>query len=347
MTEFLQHPELERDGSFAHLALGKRPPLDDPRTLRLAKYLDDDVLLPEIPETADFAAAVPSWPMYGNNSLGDCTIADAAHLIQAWTAAAGSPVTPDEAEVIVAYWATGSSDDGRFELDVLGYWRNSGIAGHRIGAYAAIDPQNLDHVRAAIWLFGGVYAGVALPNTAKTQAVWDVVGDGETGDSQPGSWGGHAVPFLAYDADGLTTVTWGAAVRATYGFHLAYTDELYAIISPDFFAEGRSPAGFDVEALQADLAAVTSGIHVDAVVEELHGAPAEEEGASYASMTEDERIHAYDLLVADGLSDVEARATVWPEPEAAPEPPQPAWEGTWAHEPPREPRTAPGGFTNE
>ena len=27
---------------------------------------------------------------------------------------------------------------------------------------------------------------------------------------QPGSWGGHAVPVVAYDVRGITWVTWGA-----------------------------------------------------------------------------------------------------------------------------------------
>ena len=32
-----------------------------------------------------------------------------------------------------------STDRGAYALDVLNYWRQSGIAGHRIAAYAAVD----------------------------------------------------------------------------------------------------------------------------------------------------------------------------------------------------------------
>jgi hypothetical protein len=259
MIEVDVHPEFAAVGTFAHLPLGRRAAFHDPRTLRLADYIDAAVLLPEIPAEADWTGGVPSWPMYGNNSLGDCTLACVGHMIQAWTAAAGRPVTPEEAAMIAAYWATGSGDDGRFEVDILNYWRNSGIAGDRLGSYAYLDAQNLDHVRAAIYLFGGVYTGIALPQSAQGQPVWDVVGDGKTGPAAPGSWGGHAVPYLAYDGGGFKTVTWGSVLALTNAFHLAYCDELYVLISPDFLSAqaGNTPAGFDIAQLEADVIALT------------------------------------------------------------------------------------------
>lgn len=253
------HPVLAEHGSFENVKLGRPEARHDPLTLRLATYLDDAILLPEIPSVSDWTPHVPDWPMYGNNRLGDCTIATSGHMVQAWTAAAGDLVTPDEAAVIEAYWATGPEDTGRFEVDVLNYWRKTGIAGHQIGAYAYVNPQNLDHVRAAIHLFGGVYTGIGLPRTAQGQAIWDVVGDGQTGDSQPSSWGGHAVPYEAYWDDKFACITWGGILSLTDAFHLAYCDELYAVISPDWFAaDGKSVAGFDAAALQADLDALTA-----------------------------------------------------------------------------------------
>lgn len=252
------HPELAR-GSFAHLRLGKLPRKNDPRTLRLAKYLTPEATYPD---HVDWTAEVPSWPMYGNDSLGDCTCAAAGHAIQAWTAAAGRPATPTLDEVVAAYWATGSDDSGRFELDVLNYWRTQGVGGHKILAYVAIDPKNLDHLRYAIATFGGVYTGAALPLSAQGQAEWTLVGDGKTGGAAPGSWGGHAIPYQAYDtrtpngAQGgeLVCVTWGALLKLSEAFHLAYCDELYAIVTEDWLeANGASPTGLDVAALLADL----------------------------------------------------------------------------------------------
>lgn len=252
------HPELAR-GSFAHLRLGKLARKNDPRTLRLAKYLTPEAAYPV---AADWTTGVSSWPMYGNDSLGDCTCAAAGHMIQAWTAAVGRELTPEEAQVIGAYWATGSEDTGRYELDVLNYWRKTGIGDDKIAAFVAIDPKNLDHVRFAIATFGGVYVGVALPLTAQGQPEWTVVGDGQSGGSAPGGWGGHAIPYVAYDTadDGkgqggsLKCVTWGAPLKMSDAFHLAYCDEAYAIVTTDWLAEnGESPAGLNLQALLDDL----------------------------------------------------------------------------------------------
>ncbi len=70
--------------------------------------------------------------------------------------------------------------------------------------------------------------------------------------STPGSWGGHAVPVIAYDASGLTCITWGALKRMTWAFWDAYCDEAYACLSRDW-AAARAPSGFDWAALDADL----------------------------------------------------------------------------------------------
>lgn len=267
MTE--THPELEREGSFAHLPLGKAPAARDDRTLRLADYLDATVVLPKVPTRADFSVS-DGFPMYDNDRFGDCTCAAVGHMIQAWSAAAGRETRPADADVIELYWATGDppdepcepggpTDTGRVELEVLNYWRNTGLlSGDKISAYVAVDPKDHEHMRIATYLFGGVYTGIALPRTAQRQHVWDVVGDGKTGDSEPGSWGGHAVPVVAYDMTHLTVVTWGSTLRMTNRFASDYMDEAYALISPDFFAAGKSPAGFDLAALQRDLFALRS-----------------------------------------------------------------------------------------
>lgn len=262
------HPEFEKHGSFAHLKLGRKPTRRDDRTLELAKYINVGAL-PEIPATLALPA-VASWPMYGNDQLGDCTIAAAGHMIQAWGEDVGAPTTPPDEWIATAYWETGTppaasgtagspEDDGRDEIGVLNYWREPGIGADRIGAYASVDPADEAMVRAAMYLFGGVYTGIALPATAQGQAEWAVVGDGQSGESAPGSWGGHAVPYEAYDADGIELVTWGGTLKATWGFHAAYTEEVYAIISPDALnTAGSTWAGFDLEQLTADLALVTA-----------------------------------------------------------------------------------------
>lgn len=241
--------------------LGKLAPRRDARTLKLARYVDL-AALPDAPLDRDWSgAAAPSWGMMANDRLGDCTCAAAGHLIQAWTANRGSEQTATDLAIIAAYSAiTGympsnpESDQGAVELDVLNYWRSSGIAGQKLGAYASVDALSMDHVKAAINCFGGVYIGAALPLSAQSQTVWDVT-DGA--DATPGSWGGHAMAVVGYTPSGVVLVTWGAIKIATWSWWAKYVDESYALLD-DAWVSGTSPApsGFDLAALQADLAAI-------------------------------------------------------------------------------------------
>ena len=52
-------------------------------------------------------------------------------------------------------------------------------------------------------------------------------------------------------------VTWGRLQRMTWGFWDRYCEEAYCALSTDFVEHGRAPNGFDLEALQAELALVT------------------------------------------------------------------------------------------
>ena len=84
---------------------------------------------------------------------------------------------------------------------------------------------------------------------------WSVPPGGTTGDGKPGSWGGHAIPVVAYDTRGVTVVTWGALQAMTWSFWEAYCDEAYAILSDDYMdGQKKAPQGFNLQQLQADLA---------------------------------------------------------------------------------------------
>lgn len=246
------------------LKLGKQVARHDPRTLLLASYISP--ALPAPPAGADLTSKVKSWGMMENDEIGDCTCAAAGHLIMEWTANAGQKmVTPTDQQIVAAYSAitgynpqTGANDNGAVEIDVLNYWRQSGIAGRKIGAFAALEPSNHIHVMDSVYIFEGCYIGLQLPISAQAQVQnhqpWSVPPGGPTGDGKPGSWGGHAVPVVAYDARGVTVVTWGALQTMTWSFWEAYCDEAYAIISNDYLtAKKETPAGFNLAQLQADL----------------------------------------------------------------------------------------------
>ena len=242
--------------------LGKLPVRTDVRTISLGRYVDR-AKLPAPPGELDLTAHVPDWPMYANDRIGDCTTAAAAHMIEAWTGEGHrDAVEISEASVLRAFDhvklvdpATG--EEGAVELDVLRFWRKSGIGRHRIGAYARVSVGDHELVRAAAWLFGGLYIGLQMPISAQRQGVWDWTGR-LTGPGEPGSWGGHAVDVVRYGADTLTVVTWGRLQELTWSFWDRYCDEAYCILSRDFLDGDHAPNGFDLQTLRDDLALVTA-----------------------------------------------------------------------------------------
>ncbi|MGA7908148.1 MAG: hypothetical protein WCA16_12140, partial [Candidatus Sulfotelmatobacter sp.] len=156
------------------LKLGKQAVRHDPRTLLLASYTTP--ALPAPPATLDLTMKIKGpWGMMDNDQIGDCTCAAAGHLLMEWTANAKVKMfTPSDQQIVAAYSAitgynpqTGANDNGAVELDVLNYWRQQGIAGHKIQAFVATEPANHTHIMDAAWIFGGCYIGLLLPKTAQ------------------------------------------------------------------------------------------------------------------------------------------------------------------------------------
>lgn len=262
--------------------LGALPPKKDKRTLKLARYLVDSkgkkVALPRAKGKVVRSHLVPSWGMMGNDAYGDCAIAAPGHGLQITSATASNGArihTPSDDEIMAAYWATGNppspgaDDNGRYLLDVLNYWRSSGIGGSKIHVFAALTVGKDENLKAetkyAIDLFGFAYIALALPKSARSQAVWSAP-RGSGPDTKPWSWGGHAVVVVDYDANGLTCVTWGEKLRMTWGFYNRYCTEAYAVLTPEWLSQeanvdpatGISPAGLNVGKLLDDLGQISA-----------------------------------------------------------------------------------------
>lgn len=257
---------------ISQLKLGKKPPRRDPRTLSLSKYI---AAMPAPPAECDWLSGISSWGAMLNTQLGDCTIAAVGHAIQVWTGVTGNVCTVSDAAILQAYerWAgykpsDPGSDQGAVVIDILNRWRKEGFGDpgltHTLPAYTAVDPGNREHARQAMLLFGGIYLGVELPVTAQRQigSLWDVVGDPTSDpESQPGSWGGHAIFCPAYDQEGVVCITWGAPQKMTWAFCDAYVSEAYALLAggTDWVLPGGDTIlGFDLATLEQDLSAIAA-----------------------------------------------------------------------------------------
>lgn len=243
--------------------LGKLFKVEDPRTLQLAAYLDAAVL-PKVASGYDWTSLVKTWPMYLNDSIGDCTVAEMGHQTQLWSAAGGAPVLATDAQVMSTYEVlsgydptTGANDNGAAILDVLKLWTKVGFAGNKVGAFVEVNPDDLHEMAVANYLFGGIDIGLQMPVAAQAMnGRWtNPPADFATDPNwQPGGWGGHCVLVLATDAKGnMKCVSWGQVFVIEAGFRDAYMDEAYAIFSPDFLRNGKDLAGFNKAQLLADL----------------------------------------------------------------------------------------------
>jgi hypothetical protein len=244
----------------SNMRLGRKAIKTDTRTLAIGNYLTP--ALPPPPPAVDWTKGITSWGMMLNDKLGCCTIAGAAHAVQVWSANTGNMVTvPDETvESYYQQWdgyvpGNTNTDSGGVELDVLNDWQKQGFANNPLLAFADPRPSSLVEVRQSIAIFGGVYIGLALPNSAQNQDVWDVVPHGGA-DARKGSWGGHCVFVPKYDEKSFTCITWGQLKTMTIAFWKEYCDEAHTLLGQCWLTDKGAPGGFNQAQLEADLKAI-------------------------------------------------------------------------------------------
>ena len=238
---------------------GKHPPKVDYRTLRLRDYTANLAAPPAAVNTLarvydKLQTSNPAtlFPMDGNDTIGDCTIAALAHAVTAYHGMVGNKdIMTKKAVVKLYYHLTGGVDSGLNELDVLNYWKQHSVARDKILAFASIDPKNHTHIQQAIQIFGGVYLGFQVQENCVQ----------EFDNHQPWTPGpltndGHAVFAVAYDQMGVTVLTWGNTQQATWAWWDECVDEAYAILPPEAKNANFAP-GFNIAQLQADLSDVT------------------------------------------------------------------------------------------
>lgn len=242
--------------------LGKLSPNREGNLLKLSQLTTSPII---VPPTLENGCGIKEWGMMRNDEIGCCTAAGAAHLQMLWLSEVSNFIQVTVDEVLQFYSDTTgyklndpSTDCGGVETDVLNHWQNIGfkIANtyHKINGWVSLNENNPLELKAGMYWFGGVYAGVSLPLSAQNQMVWDITNPFLLGDAEPGSWGGHCIILIGYNEIGPIAVTWGVRKQITWGWWRAYGDEAYAICSLDYLnKDGKTPDGFDLTQLQEDL----------------------------------------------------------------------------------------------
>lgn len=243
------------------LRYGRKP--QHPRWVRQRVVLDLHTdwaqLTASVPAAVDRTTGVKSWPMYMNDRLGDCGEAGAGHAVQAVAAMAGTTLTPADSDIEYLYEKTGgyvpgdpSTDGGTNLQDLLTWWSANDWGGLRVSAFAQVRSQDPAALRACLYYFGTVYAGVSFPAGGMRQfqagQPWTPV----PGDSIDG---GHCIVLEAATADELTWITWGAKQKSDLAWWAAYAEEAWVIMTPQSLAS--PPPGINVAGVQAMFRSLT------------------------------------------------------------------------------------------
>lgn len=249
--------------------LGKLPKREDTRkrTLKLAEFIDYSALT-EDPADSDWSTHTRQYPMFGNDSIGNCTICAAAHLEQDWCALTGRKFGITQDDIDAAYKAvcpewnkrTGEGDNGADLLTVLNHWRQNGIGPSKIYAFAEVNHQNIAEMKLAARWFIGLYAGIMMPLAWQHMNRWDIPESGmDEGQGVPNTWGGHCVSFNKTNGGGMQAITWGQKQGVTWNGAISYTDQVIACIPMAFAAqESVVPNGLKFSDLQKRLKIITA-----------------------------------------------------------------------------------------
>jgi hypothetical protein len=239
--------------------LGRRRPVARGPRLKLRHYLKAG--LPTPPKSFSYArsAARSLADVYLNAQYGCCVIAGGFHVRGVLSANAGKEIIYADKDVIRDYSVIGGfdprnpdqTDNGCNEQDALNYWTETGFPdGGKLTAWLAVNPQDPEEYRLALWLFENLLYGSGLPDVwladPRPGFVWDAAPE------DPDN--GHC--FIACGADdGATQIdTWGMLGTLTEAAHAQDVDEMYVLLDQAMIAKGqqKAPNGFDWTQLVED-----------------------------------------------------------------------------------------------
>lgn len=252
--------------------LGLKTPKKAP-ALRVERLLVSGV--PGHPSAVDRLGGVDSWGLYHNDRFGVCGPVSVANYVRLVSHhLLGARIDLSDEAVYDLYRRsgnpgfnpeTGEDDNGVDMQTMLEALLREGIGGLKPVAFAAVDPQNIDAIRACVSIFGGVLFGAMLSVAQNRQ-----MDSGLPFQYVPGSppWGGHAVVAGRYlpapppenDPRDVGIVTWGAVVDTTDAFVWNQLMEAWVVIWPWHLDHPAFQEGVDLQGLREDYEALTGRV---------------------------------------------------------------------------------------
>jgi len=253
---------------------GRRAPKNTP-ALRFRSFLSSAV--PAYPQNADYLAKLSGWQMLGNDAVGDCNAVTWANMRRLVTATLTTEYYPTQAQVWQFYQTqnpdfdpNGSSatngpgsnaDQGMDVQTGLEYLHaNGGPDGVKAVAFAKVDHTNLDEVKAALAIFGGLWLGIQVLDANQQQFA-----QGQPWTDVAGSPidGGHAILGGGYDIADVKFITWAKETEFAESFWNGVVqgsplvEEAWVVIWPEHLGTNAFEQGVDQAQLAADYQALT------------------------------------------------------------------------------------------
>ena len=222
-------------------------------------------VMPPPPSYFGHERLIRQWGMLGNDVAGDCVFAGSGHEIMLWNAEAGKHVPISDETALRNYseftgydpkqtdrQGNNPTDNGTYVDEWLAQRRKVGFADdngerHKIGAYIALEPGNIDQLRYASYYFDGVGIGVKFPREWMTLfqqggRTWPAI-------ANPHIEGGHYITCTGWHGHRPSIVSWGRRVELTTGAYVQFCDEAYAYLTPEKLVNGVDLEGFNFDKL--------------------------------------------------------------------------------------------------
>lgn len=226
--------------------LGCTPSVHKETTLSIRNYITPTLVYP--PEAA-WHKARDSWASKANNEHGCCVTLGVKQLLDCYHALASFDFISIPDSTVILEATQNDALEGWSILECLETWRDKGMFGNKLDAFAAIPLGRPGVLKAMIYELGGVKCGVQLPEDWMQTTTWE-------SDRFAHIAGGHDIVILGYDADWYYGISWGEVVRISQAAIDNHFFELWAPVNELWYKDRETPSGFDSAALIRDTRAL-------------------------------------------------------------------------------------------
>lgn len=234
--------------------LGRKKPSNKPAIL----FKNILKAVPNHPLLEDYLSQLSNWQVLGNDQYGDCVAVTWSNSRRFFSALLGEKEEYPNLQQVINIYKTQNpnfpQDDNGMDIQTLLEYliAYGGADGVKPIAFAKVDYSNLNEVKAALAIFGGIFLGVNVQNENiddfNNNIPWDYHPSGTNA-------GGHAIlagGYLGNSVNDIRFITWGKETGFTDAFWNNLAEEAWVVIWPENLGSKQFIDGIDLQALESD-----------------------------------------------------------------------------------------------